>query len=56
MENGVCKKMESGLNGVGTNSNGLKLWENDATRLRTIFLNRFGLPRPKHIKKVLKCA
>ena len=36
MENGVCKKMESGLNGVGTNSNGLKLWENDATGLRTI--------------------
>ena len=44
-------KIEFGLNGVGSNSNGLVLLENDATRLSS-FLNRiFGLPRPNNIKK-----
>ena len=28
--------MKLGLNGLGSNSNGLILWENDATRLRII--------------------
>ena len=36
-------KNESGLNGVGSNSNGLILWENDATRLRKVFRYLQGL-------------
>ena len=36
-KHGVYKKMKSGLNGVGSNSNGLILWENDAARLGIIF-------------------
>ena len=36
MEMWVFKKMKSGLNGLGSNSNGLILWENDATRVRNI--------------------
>ena len=35
--------MKSGLNGVGVNSNGLKLWENDAAGLKIIFFSKFGL-------------
>ena len=45
MENGGKKKnnkkkgkTKTGLNGIGSNSNGLVAWENDATGLRTIFL------------------
>ena len=34
---GGLQKMKSGLNGLGSNSNGLILWENDATRFRIIF-------------------
>ena len=37
MEMWVFKKMKSGLNGLGSNSNGLILWENDATGLGIIF-------------------
>ena len=37
LKNRGCQKMKSGLNGVGVNSNGLKLWENDATGLKIIF-------------------
>ena len=37
MENRGLQKMKSGLNGVGSNSNGLILWENDATGFRIIF-------------------
>ena len=33
----------TGLNGVGSNSNGLILWENDATRLRKVFRYLPGL-------------
>ena len=33
MKIGGLHKMESGLNGLGSDSNGLILWENDATRL-----------------------
>ena len=33
----VHKKTKSGLNGLGSNSNGLRLWENDATGLGSVF-------------------
>ena len=36
-ENWGFQKTKSGLNGLGSNSNGLVLWENDATGLRIIF-------------------
>ena len=38
MENGGATKIEVGMNGFGSNSNGLVLWENDAVGFRTIFL------------------
>ena len=37
-------KMKFGLNGVGSNSNGLILWENDATKLGIIFKQDFWPP------------
>ena len=36
--------MKSGLNGLESNSNGLILWENDATRLGIIFKLDFWPP------------
>ena len=36
MKNRVLQKMQSGLNGHGSKSHGLILWENDARRLRII--------------------
>ena len=42
-------KIKSGLNGVGMNSNGLKLWGNDATGLRTIFKQDGWPPRGLNI-------
>ena len=44
--------MKLGLNGVGSNSNGLILWENDATRLRIIFRLDFWPPGAQKIKKI----
>ena len=45
----LFKKMKSGLNGFGSNSNVLVLWENDATRLRIIFKLDFWLPEAEKI-------
>ena len=38
IEKGGSKNIYSGLNGFGSNSNGLVLWENDAMGVRTLFL------------------
>ena len=43
--------MKSGLNGLGSNSNGLILWENDATRFRIIFIFFFLASRGLNILK-----
>ena len=37
MNNGGWRKIELGVNGLGSNSYGLILWENDATGLGIIF-------------------
>ena len=49
---GFSKKIKSGLNGLGSNSIGLVLWENDATRLRIIFKLDFWPPEAKKRPKV----
>ena len=50
--------MKSGLNGVGSNSNGLILWENDATGSRKVFKYlpdlREAMKNSKNYRKCLK--
>ena len=43
--------MKLGLNGLGSNSNGLILWQNDATSLRIIFRRDFWPPEAKNYLK-----
>ena len=40
-DNGGWQKMKSGLNWLGSNSNGLILWENDATMLGIVLKRDF---------------
>ena len=51
MKNIVLPEMESGLNGLGSNSHGLILWENDATGPRIILLKSIWPPAAKKVKK-----
>ena len=44
--------MKSGLNGVGSNSNWLRLWENDATGLGSVFKLDLWPPGAQKIEKM----
>ena len=51
---GRPKMTVSGPKWVAVNSNGLKLWENDATGLRIILNDYVGIPGPKNINNAKK--
>ena len=52
MKNKGLTQMRSCLIGLGSNSNGLRPWENDATRLRIMFLISIWPPGAQKIKKI----